>query len=382
MATSTQTPNDNTDPHPITNDTHHQRTIGDPFLEKPESTFRIFGQNVNGIAHQHNFNKWHEILQSTVLHDIDCLCLSEINLEWKNPLVAQKIPAITKRFFNHSKFVAASSSIKFDRIYKPGGTASLITNEWTGRILNCDTDTTGLGRWTTITLNGKRHRKIAIISAYQVCNTSIHQCGLTTCFSQQWHLLRAQGTEFPNPRKSFWTDLSRHIQNLQESAHLIIVVGDFNTSYSINNSNPLSNLRSSCNLLDAVSNFHDCSHQTSYSRGTTIIDYCLVSTELLPCIRASGYLPLHFFSYSDHRGLYVDFDSNALFGGSPPKISKPTARFVNSRDSHSTSKFLNRLKTYWANHSLSARVTRLATTLERIKKPHPQNSRTEKVSKA
>ena len=224
MATSTQTPNDNTDPHPITNDTHHQRTIGDPFLEKPESTFRIFGQNVNGIAHQHNFNKWHEILQSTVLHDIDCLCLSEINLEWKNPLVAQKIPAITKRFFNHSKFVAASSSIKFDRIYKPGGTASLITNEWTGRILNCDTDTTGLGRWTTITLNGKRHRKIAIISAYQVCNTSIHQCGLTTCFSQQWHLLRAQGTEFPNPRKSFWTDLSRHIQNLQESAHLIIVV--------------------------------------------------------------------------------------------------------------------------------------------------------------
>ena len=67
----------------------------------------------------------------------------------------------------------------------------------------------------------------------------------------------------------------------------------------------------------------------------------------------------------------MDFDSNALFGGSPPKISKPTARFVNSRDSHSTSKFLNRLKTYWANHSLSARVTRLATTLERITKATP-----------
>ena len=179
-----------TSEHPTNFDHHHQNTIGDHFgIQKPTCTFRLLGQNINGITHHHNFNKWHEILQSTTLNEIDCLCLAETNLEWRHPLVAHKIPTITKRFFNHSRMVSTSSAIKFERIYKPGGTASLITNEWTGRIIASETDSSGLGRWTTFTLNGKRHRKIAIITAYQVCKTSIHQCGFTTCFSQQWHLL-------------------------------------------------------------------------------------------------------------------------------------------------------------------------------------------------
>ena len=268
-------------------------------------------------------------------------------------------------FFNHSRLLTNTSSIRFDRIYKPGGTASLINNEWTGRIIRCEVDPTGLGRWTTAIMNGKRHRKIAIIGAYQVCKTSIHQCGLTTCYSQQWHLLRARGVEFPDPRKAFWDDLTQHIQHLQDSNHLIILIGDFNTSATDAHNNPLRLLQESCHLSDAISHFHDCSHQTSYARGATIIDYCFISTELLPSVHACGYLPLHYFSYSDHRCLYVDFDSIQLFGGSPPKISRPTARFVKSRDSQSTSKFLQQLQTYWANHSLSARVTRLARTLER-----------------
>ncbi len=367
MSKDTSTPKDELFAHPILIENHLQNNIGDVLGSKQKSTFRLLGQNINGISHQHNFNKWHEILQSTVLHEIDCLCLSETNIEWRHPLVAEKIPTITKRFFNHSRMVTATSTIKFERIYKPGGTATLITNEWTGRILKCDTDSSGLGRWTTITLNGKRHRKIAIISAYQVCKTSLQQGGINTCFTQQWHLLRSQGHDSPEPRQQFWTDLTNHIRNLQSSGHLIIVIGDFNTTVNANNHSPIRRLQESCHLADAVSHFHNCQDQTSYSRGATIIDYCFVSMEILPSIKASGYLPLHFFNYSDHRALYVDFDSNVLFGGSPPKIAKPTARFVNSRDSHSTSKFLQRLQTYWAKHSLSARTTRLATTLQRTR---------------
>ena len=83
--------------HPtIREDIHLQNTIGHPLEEKQHSTFRIFGQNINGISHKHNFNKWNEILQSTVLHQIDFLCLTETNLEWRHPLVTHKIPNITK----------------------------------------------------------------------------------------------------------------------------------------------------------------------------------------------------------------------------------------------------------------------------------------------
>ena len=366
MATDTADPTHS--PHEYSrNDLEHQNTIGHPFQEKPPNTFRIFGQNINGLSHKNDFTKWTEILQSTVSLEIDCLCLSETNIEWNHPHVASKIPHITRKFFNYSRLSTSTSAVRFDRIYKPGGVASLITNEWTGRIIRSEPDASGLGRWTTTLLNGKRHRKIALISAYQVCKTSIHSCGITTSYCQQWHLIRSQGDELPDPRRRFWDDLTQYIQTLQTENFQIILVGDFNTSKSENSHNPINALLSTCHLSDAIEQFHDYTNQTSYSRGASIIDFCFVSTDLVPCIKACGYLPFHFFCLSDHRCLYVDFDSAALFGNQPPKIAQPNARFVKSRDSTSTEKFLARLGTYWSRHSIHSRVTRLSSVLTRTK---------------
>ena len=365
MATADEPVTDNTDDQHVPFQSLLQDTIGDLFPAKTPDVFRLLGQNINGIPKSNEFIKWKEILQSAISHEIDALCLSETNVEWRHPLAASKIPAITKRFFQHSKLSTTTSSVMFERPFKPGGAATLLTNEWTGRIIQCEQDSSGLGRWTTTKMNGRRHRKIAIISAYQVCQSSIHQCGITTCFAQQWHLLRSQGVEFPDPRSQFWTDLLRHTKELQAKNYQIIIIGDFNTACNNDRRNPIRSFLDNCNLSDAIAHFHDCSHGTSYARGNNIIDYCFVSTELLPSIRSCGYLPLHFVCFSDHRSLYLDFDSTLLFGGAPPKIAKPTARFVKCRDSQATEKFLTRLGSYWAKHSLRQRVNRLATVLER-----------------
>ncbi len=364
MASSTDNPPPSNTPE---YDHHHQNTIGHNITEKPPKTFRLFGQNTNGISYKHEFVKWQEILQSTVSHEIDCLCLYETNIEWQHPTTATKIPDITKKFFTHSRLSTATSSVRFDRIYKPGGVACLTTNEWTGRIIRCERDATGLGRWTTTLLNGRRHRKIALICAYQVCKTSIQSCGMNTCFAQQWHLLRSQGDELPDPRRRFWEDLTKYIQRLQVDNFEIILTGDFNTSTATTGHNPLLSLMATCHLHDAIEQYHDCSHQTSYSRGTSIIDYCFVSTDILASVRSCGYLPLHFFCFSDHRAFYVDFDSDSLFGNQPPKIAKSTARFVKSRDSKMTEKFLERLGVYWSQHNIRARVNRLASAAERYR---------------
>ena len=372
MASSFDRPEPDTSP-PISHipDHHLQNTIGHPLTNKSHITFRILGQNVNGISPRNKFTKWQELLQSTVTHEVDLLCLSETNLEWRHPHVHERLATITKQFFRHSRLSTSSSSIKFERMFKPGGTAALLTNEWTGRLLRCEHDSTGLGRWTTMLLTGKHHRKIAIISAYQVCHTSITTCGITTCFSQQWHLLRAQGDAIPDPRQRFWRDLTCYIRHLQSDSYKIILLGDFNTVHHLDNNNPIGRLMTSCQLSDAVGHFHDNHDQTSYSRGRTIIDYCFVSTDLLPCIQHSGYLPLHFFTFSDHRSIYVDFNSTELFGGAPPKIMKPTARFVRCRDSQVTAKFLQWLNSSWEKHSLRLRVNRLAKTLEQKQLSEP-----------
>ena len=105
--------------HPINllqTDIHLQNTIGCPFQEKSSTTFRLLGQNINGISPRHNFNKWNEILQSTITHEVDFLCLSETNLEWQHPHVSERIATTTKHFFRHSRLMTPSSSIKFERM--------------------------------------------------------------------------------------------------------------------------------------------------------------------------------------------------------------------------------------------------------------------------
>ena len=345
-----------------TDNNHLQLPIGHSLTTKSSSTFRILSQNVNGISPIYDFNKWKETLQSTVTHNVDFLCLSETNLEWRHPKIWPALTSINKRFFQTSRLTTSTSAIRYARMFKPGGVASLVVNEWTGRVFECEQDPTGLGRWTTTKLTGRRHKKVAIINAYQVCHTSIHQSGINTCFAQQWHLLRSQGNEFPDPRRQFWKDMTKYIQQLQLNQFQILLLGDFNTPMDSPNS-PLARLCEVCHLADPVSHLHDTHQQTSYSRGATIIDFCLVSLETLPCVKTCGYLPLHQFCYSDHRGIFVDFDSTALFGSKPPAIAKPASRSVRSTNPQSTTTFLTTLHTLWTAKNLTKRALRLQSTL-------------------
>ena len=75
-----------TEPTPSTSPTdfHLQDILGDPLTEKLPNTFRLLSQNVNGISPSNEFNKWKEILQSIVTHNIDVACFSETNVEWRN----------------------------------------------------------------------------------------------------------------------------------------------------------------------------------------------------------------------------------------------------------------------------------------------------------
>ena len=345
-----------------TDNNHLQLPIGHSLTTKSSSTFRILSQNVNGISPIYDFNKWKETLQSTVTHNVDFLCLSETNLEWRHPKIWPALTSINKRFFQTSRLTTSTSAIRYARMFKPGGVASLVVNEWTGRVFECEQDPTGLGRWTTTKLTGRRHKKVAIINAYQVCHTSIHQSGINTCFAQQWHLLRSQGNEFPDPRRQFWKDMTKYIQQLQLNQFQILLLGDFNTPMDSPNS-PLARLCEVCHLADPVSHLHDTHQQTSYSRGATIIDFCLVSLETLPCVKTCGYLPLHQFCYSDHRGIFVDFDSTTLFGSKPPAIAKPASRSVRSTNPQSTTTFLTTLHTLWTAKNLTKRALRLQSTL-------------------
>jgi len=83
--------------------------------------------------------------------------------------------------------------------YQLGGTLTTVLGQWTAHLCNHGTDTTGLGRWSHITLEGKNNCRYIILSGYWVVPKP-PKLGTNTIYDQQYQLLPLpQGQTDPKP---------------------------------------------------------------------------------------------------------------------------------------------------------------------------------------
>eukprot|EP00957_Ditylum_brightwellii_P014719 1109764-Ditylum_brightwellii.AAC.1 len=61
-------------------------------------------------------------------------------------------------------------------------------------------------------------------------------------------------------------------------------------------------------------------HKSSSLSGKQIVDYMFVSPELQPVIRQKGYNRFDPATHTDHRGMFIDFDTDELFGNGNLKL--------------------------------------------------------------
>ena len=98
------------------------------------------------------------------------------------------------------------------------------------------------------------------------------------------------------------------------------------------------------NLHDIHGLHHDPdTAPASYKRAQTgRIDYIVCSSALLPMVKACGTLAFEEGPYigTDHRGLFVDFDSQALFKGKTNDIAMRQRRKLNSKDKKTVKKYI------------------------------------------
>lgn len=173
-----------------------------------------------------------------------------------------------------------------------------------------------MGRWTSISLTTATSRKVRIISAYQVCQQS--SPGTNTAASHQTaHIITESSTTGSTtritPRQAFIQDLQSFIRNMQEEEEDIILVGDFNDDIT----DPMSGmdqLATTCGLVDLFSvRTGSPNLPATYQRGTKRLDFVLISPSLINHVKAAGYDPFGYRIPSDHRGMYVDLDTDAVF---------------------------------------------------------------------
>jgi exonuclease III len=104
-----------------------------------------------------------------------------------------------------------------------------------------------------------------------------------------------------NPRKHFCSDLHNFLQQRRQEGDEIILTGNFNEALG-DETDRISKLCSSLNLVNLMFSLHDSQQTPMYARGKKRLDYD------------------HRLA-SNHRAFFLDFDEAALFGSQSPRLT-------------------------------------------------------------
>jgi hypothetical protein len=138
--------------------------------------------------------------------------LSETDVDWKQAEVALDIATAFKQKFKAVHLRTSTSNHKpltnlqhRQRAYKPGGTATITTGKYIGRIEKEDFNDP-LGNFSSVTLKGRNGTALTIVTAYRVVQASEAHAGTQTAYQQQYNLLRPTES-CPDPRNQALKDL-------------------------------------------------------------------------------------------------------------------------------------------------------------------------------
>ena len=172
---------------------------------------------------------------------------------------------------------------------------------------------------------------VMVISTYQVVDVDPTKVGDSTYANQLAGYYTSQDCEDPHRlRKHHSDDLLTYMKNLQTNGHSIILAGDLNESLGDDPAG-MSRLVVECHLIDPYSDRHGSTQFTTYQRGQKVLDYILVTRDLLGSIRSCGYEPFQANIFSNHRGVFIDFSTGHLFGKKIHPLAPPALRDISSK---------------------------------------------------
>jgi hypothetical protein len=90
-------------------------------------------------------------------------------------------------------------------------------------------------------------------------------------------------------------------------------------------------------------------NKSSSLSAQTIIDYVFVSPELLPAIRKQGYNQFDQLLITDHRGMFIDFDTEMLFGNGNLKLANKKMRCIQAKDPYMVKEYIDAMYEYLEN---------------------------------
>jgi hypothetical protein len=139
----------------------------------------------------------------------------------------------------------------------------------------------------------------------------------------------------------------------------LVVMGDLNEVVGLHVSG-FGRIVNDFELVDVLSHYHPIKQEVAtYARGTTRLDYIFCTSNLLPAVRHCGIEAFNSHIFSDHRGLFVDWDESLLFGSLAPLLATTATRRLQSKNLQAKGAYLLRIQKYCKDHTVHQRLAAL-----------------------
>lgn len=301
-------------------------TWGDKMILKEHNTIRIYFHNIRNLTINDEWQAWTDVLEKMKSYNVDIFGFVEPNVNWTTTLNI-KAAKIGRRVNNNQFILQTSTSEEYSSSqHKRGGTILCTTNKIVGRVASRSSDPKGLGRWTTTSITGRNHKMLHIICLYRVSQEQSK--GDNTSFMQQIRLLKQQNIRNPNPRQQVLDDLDTLLKQVNKEKDDVIIMMDANSDLQ---DGALTKILHKHKLYDALGSKHGHNQPSTYARGVRTIDYIFCSETIINAIVKGGILPYNELIPSDHRGLFIDIDTNIALKGSIHEADKSNTTFFTTK---------------------------------------------------
>ena len=232
---------------------------GDNPDDKDEEDMRITSTNINGLS---NTSELSEYIIGSKRFVSDINCFQELNVNTNRVNVVQDlrkaindVDEIKGSTFQISSPPEGIMEKRSKSVKKRGGTMVHVETHWTGSNLHKNKD--GIGRWSSVTVEGKGTTRLTIFSAYRVNENTVDNAGGETIWFQEYKALLEKGIKQPDPRQQVLDDLEEEINKFREDKdHHIILCIDANESTRKDGKSKLNDFIHNSGLVDCHRHCH------------------------------------------------------------------------------------------------------------------------------
>ena len=317
-------------------------------LRKMENDWRIMLHNINNFPSEGSGEGKAKIdtLKSLIMKsDADFLGFTEFGRNEDN-IPFQNRPSTLVRGWSRNSCIQ-TDWLKSDskNIYEPGGVMLIAQEKAAAHIIDKGGDSGEMGRWSWMTVKGKRNKKTTLITTYRAKN--IQQTALRQLGTIRKHHCTKQ------PEESWEEDIVKLITDKKEEGS-VIVMGDFNDN--LNEKEGKMNKMFDNLAMNEILNARYGDGPPTYFMGSTKIDGIYATTDI--AVRQGGYVSEDELP-GDHKCLWIDVSEEQMVGISRDDRPPPIYRKATSKVPSVKEAFNEALNRQIQKHKLHEKVENL-----------------------